>query len=173
MDLADALTEQLAAARRVVASGAVVIPAWRIGTPDGEYLILTQYDETKPEQIERCLYLIGRFMAWKLATSFVHTAEGTHRDERGREHEHIVGAGISRAQVIGARQRIMRTANSRAWGSTAVEFGPLEPFQGKDAVDPLLLALLPIGPTTVDEKEARLLASLFAEGGEIPAHRLN
>lgn len=173
MDLADALTEQLAAARRVVTSGSVVIPAWRIGTPDGEYLILTQYDETEPEQIQRGLYLIGRFMAWKLATSFVHTAEGTHRDERGREHEHIVGAGISRAQVIGARQRIMRTANSRAWGSTAVEFGHLEPFQGRDAVDPLLLALLPSGQSSVDEKEARLLASLFGEDGEMPAHRLN
>lgn len=174
MDLADALTDQLAAARRVVTSGSVVIPAWRIGTPDGQYLILTQYDETKPEQLERGLYLIGRFMAWKLATWFVHTGEGTHRDERGREHEHIIGAGISRAQVIGARQRITRTSRSSALSEhTAVEFGPLEPFQGREAVDPLLLALLPSGQSSVDEKEARLLASLFREDGEMPAHRLN
>jgi hypothetical protein len=165
MDLAEALTEQLAAARRVVTSGSTVIPAWRIGTPDGEYLILTQYDETKPEQRERGLYLIGRFMAWKLATSFVLTAEGTHRDDRGREHEHLIGAGISSSQVIGARQRITRKAR--------VEFGHLEPFQSRDAVDPVLLALLPAGQSSVDEKEARLLASLFGEDGEMPAHRLN
>ena len=56
---------------------------------------------------------------------------------------------------------------------TAVEFGPLEPFQGREAVDPLLLALLPSGQSSVDEKEARLLASLFREDGEMPAHRLN
>lgn len=168
MDLAGALTEQLATARRVIASGSVVIPAWRIGTPDGEYLILTQYDETKPEQRERGLYLIDRFMVWKCATAFVFTAEGSHRDERGHEHEVLIGASISRAHVIGARQIIMRGAVP-----TTVSFGKLEPFEGRDAVDPLLLGLLPSGKSSVDEWEARLLASMFGENGEMPAHRLN
>lgn len=174
MDLAAALAEQLDSARRIVASGSVVIPAWRLSTPEGQFLILTRFDESKPEQRERALVLIGKFMGWKLATAFVFTAEGSHRDDDGHEHEYLIGAGISRGQVIGARQRISRTAETTAVSfHTAVEFGELEPFSGSDAVDPVLLDLLPKGSVSIDEEEARVLASLFGEDGEMPAHRIN
>ena len=80
MNLEAALVEQIDRARRIAAAGETVIPAWRIGTPDGEYLILTRYNEAEPEQRERALVLISRFMAWKLATAFVLTSEGTSSD---------------------------------------------------------------------------------------------
>lgn len=171
MDLRTALAEQMATGRRIVASGQVVVPAWRIGTPAGTFLILTRFDEAQPEQRDRALTLVGRFMAWKLATAFVFTAEGIGQDELGAEHDYLTGAGISRGEVIVARQRIVRTASTAA--PSLVEFGPTETFGGRDAIDPLLLALLPSGAVTIDETEARLLASLFGEGGELPAHRLH
>lgn len=174
MDPEAALAEQIATARRIIASGSTVVPAWRIGTPEGEYLVLTRYDETVPEQRERALYLISRFMAWKLATAFVYTAEGTSPDGAGRERDFLFGAAISRRGVTVARQSIARTASTSPFSvSTSVEFGHVERFDGPEVVDPLLLELLPDGAGEVSEDEARLLAELFAEDGEMPAHRLH
>lgn len=173
MDLETALAEQLETARRIITSGHVVVPAWRIGCPDGQFLILTRFDEAEPEQRERALALVGRFMAWKLATAFVFTAEGTGRDDLDAEHDYLHGVCVTRGIVIGARQRIDRTAATRPPYTTSITWGAYEPFVGRDAVDPLLLALLPSGPVTVSDSEARLLASLFGEDGELPAHRLN
>ena len=73
--LAMIMLEQLAAARRIVEDGHDVVPAWRITTPEGSYLVLTPFETDKQEQQERALRLISRFMAWKLATSFVLTVE--------------------------------------------------------------------------------------------------
>ena len=44
--------------KRIVSDGHEVVPAWRIGTPDGDWLIL-------PGQRDRATYLIKRFMAWR------------------------------------------------------------------------------------------------------------
>lgn len=173
MDLRAAISEQMDTARRIITSGHVVVPAWRIGTPDGTFLILTRFDEAQPEQRERALALVGRFMAWKLATAFVFMAEGTGRDELGAEHDYLTAAGISRGEVIVVRQRIHRTATTAEPSRSFTDFGPTETFAGRDTIDPLLLALLPTGPVTMDDAEARLLASLFGEGGEMPAHRLH
>ena len=75
MSLAEIMLEQIAVARRIVEDGHEVLPAWRITTPEGSYLVLTRFDTDKPQQRERALMLIGRFMVWKMATSFVLTAE--------------------------------------------------------------------------------------------------
>jgi hypothetical protein len=40
MSLRDVMLEQLAVARRIVCDGHEVVPAWRIGTPYGDWLIL-------------------------------------------------------------------------------------------------------------------------------------
>jgi len=44
MSLVDIMLEQLATARRIVEDGHEVVPAWRISTPEGSYLVLTRFD---------------------------------------------------------------------------------------------------------------------------------
>ena len=61
------MLEQLAAARRVVEDGDEMVPAWRIATAQGNFLICTRFDTDKDEQRERTLFLISRFMVWKMA----------------------------------------------------------------------------------------------------------
>ena len=70
MSLVDIMLDQLAAARRIVEDGAEVVPAWLITTPEGSYLIITPFDHNKPGQRERALFLISRFMAWRMASEF-------------------------------------------------------------------------------------------------------
>ena len=55
--------------RMFVEDGGAAIPVWRIATPEGSYLVFTPFDHDKPDQRERVLLLISRFMAWKMATS--------------------------------------------------------------------------------------------------------
>ena len=55
MALTDIMLEQLAVARGIVQGGQVVVPVWRIATPEGEFLILTRFDHDKPNQAERAL----------------------------------------------------------------------------------------------------------------------
>jgi hypothetical protein len=47
------MLEQLAISRRIVTDGHEVVPAWRIETPDGAWLILTRFDPAKPGQSDR------------------------------------------------------------------------------------------------------------------------
>ena len=75
MSLAGIRFEQLAVARHIVEDGQEVVPAWRIASPEGEFLVFTRFDPDKEGQRERALLLIGRFMTWKMATWFVVTAE--------------------------------------------------------------------------------------------------
>lgn len=174
MDLRAAISEQMDTGRRIIASGAVVVPAWRIGTPEGVFLILTRFDEGRPEQRERALALVARFMAWKQATAFVFMAEGTGRDAQDREHDYLTVAGISRSEVLVERRRIDRTMATTAVSiHTSVDIGSVERFSGRETVDPMLLKILPTGAVEIGPDEGRLLASLFGEGGEMPAQRLH
>jgi hypothetical protein len=67
MSMKALMLEQLEISRRIVADGHENVPAWRIETPDGAWLILTRFDPAKPWQSDRALYLVRRFMAWKFA----------------------------------------------------------------------------------------------------------
>ena len=53
MSLATIMLEQLAAARRIVEDGHEMVPAWRIATAEGTFLILTRFDTDKDEQRKR------------------------------------------------------------------------------------------------------------------------
>ena len=75
MSLATIMLAQLAVARRIIEDGQELVPVWRIQTPGGVFLIFSRFDTAKPEQREHTMVLISRFMAWKMATSFVFTAE--------------------------------------------------------------------------------------------------
>jgi hypothetical protein len=66
------------------------VPAWHIITPEVQFVILTRFDPDNPKQRERMLALIPRFLAWKLATAFVLTAETWPGPERTRSGEEAV-----------------------------------------------------------------------------------
>ena len=88
--LRDLMFADLKRGLAIARDGHEVVPAWRILAPDGDFLILTQFDPDKPEQRERAFALVPRFMAWKCATGFVLTAETWLGPERTRSGEEAV-----------------------------------------------------------------------------------
>ena len=165
MSLRDLMLADLESGLAIVRDGHELIPAWRILTPDGDFLILTRFDPDHPDQRERMLALVPRFMAWKLATAFVLTAEtwlGPQRTRSGEEA--VLTIGVSRQQRLGVMRRIRRTP--------AIAFAPAE-WLAADAIDEHYFRLLPVGQTAVTAEEAAMLADVFGEDGELPAQRLN
>ena len=94
--LCDLMLADLERGLAIARDGHEVVPAWRILAPDGDFLILTQFDPDKPEQRERAFALVPRFMAWKCATGFVLTAETWLGPERTRSGEEaVLTVGVS------------------------------------------------------------------------------
>ena len=165
MSLLDIMLEQFAVARRIVEDGAEVVPAWRITTPEGSFLILTRFDTDKPEQRERALFLISRFMAWRMATSFVLTAEtwlGSAVTRSGDEALLVVG--ISYHERLAAMQRLRR--------APVVTFAPVE-WLTNEQVEEAYFKLLPTGSSEITAEEAHELAHIFGKDGEMAAERLS
>ena len=107
MSLTALMIEQIGAARTIVEDGAEVVPVWRINTPEGTYLVFTRFDHDKPEQRERLLHLMARFMVWKMATSFVLTAETWLGAKETREgDEALLVIGVSHHERLGRTLRI-------------------------------------------------------------------
>lgn len=50
MSLATIMLDQLTVARRIIADGQEVLPAWRISSPEGDFLIFTRFDTAKPRR---------------------------------------------------------------------------------------------------------------------------
>ena len=157
--------EQLAIARRIVSDGHEVVPAWRIGSPGGEWLLLTRFDHDAPGAVDRAFHLVRRFMAWRQATWFVQTAEiwlGDQITRRGDEA--IVATAISRSACIASLQRIDR--------------GPPVRFEAKqtltrDQLDPAYFSMLPRGEVSFSVQEIAALEAIFGAEGELPASRLH
>jgi hypothetical protein len=105
MSLATLVLEQLAVARRIIEDGQEIVPAWRITTPEGTFLIFTRFDTDKPEQREHAFVMISRFMAWKMATSFVLTDE-TWLGADGEDALFVIG--VSHHERLAVLQRIKR-----------------------------------------------------------------
>ena len=163
--LRDLMLADLESGLAIVRDGHEIIPAWRILTPDGDFLVLTRFDPDRPDQRERMLALVPRFMAWKLATAFVLTAEtwlGPQRTRSGEEA--VLTIGVSHRERLGVIRRIRRTPS--------IAFTPPE-WLGADAIDEHYFRLLPVGQTAVTAEEAAMLADVFGEDGELPAQRLN
>jgi hypothetical protein len=147
----------------IVRDGHEVVPTWRILTPDGTFLILTRFDPDKPQQRERMLALLSRFLLWKMAIAFVLTAEMWLGPERTRsDEEALLGIGVSHHERLGAIRRICRTP--------ALALEPPE-WLPADAIDERYFTLLPSGASTVTTEEAAMLAAVFGEDGELPARR--
>jgi hypothetical protein len=164
MTLTALMIEQIGAARTIVEDGAEVIPAWQINTPEGSYLVFTRFDHDKPEQRERVLLLISRFMTWKMATSFVLTAETRLGAEETRAgDEGLLAIGVSPHHRLGLVQRIT--------GRDPVSFG-LPEWLAPDQIDETYFRLLPRGSDEIAIEEIAELGSIFGEGGEMAAERL-
>ena len=163
MSLIDIMLEQLGAARYIVEDGHEVVPGWRITTPEGSYLILSRFDHNKPGQRERALLLISRFMAWRMATSFVLTEEtwlGSAVTRSGDEALLVVG--ISYHERLAAMQRLRR--------APAVTFAPVE-WLTNEQVEEAYFKLLPTGASEITAEEERELAIIFGDDGEMAADR--
>jgi hypothetical protein len=161
MSLATLMLEQLAVARRIVENGEEVVPAWRIETPEGVFLILTPFDAARPEQREKALFLISRFMAWKMATSFVFTAEPWLGAD-GEDALHIIG--VSLHERLAVVQRIKH-------GEDVSFSQPM--WLARHHVEDRYIAMLPRGQTEITAEEAVMLARVFGKNGELPAERLS
>src|SRR3954466_15035593 len=98
---------QMGDARRAFEDGKPVVPVWVIKAPEGTYRIYTEFDAARPEQRERALLLVSRFMTWRLATSFVLTAE-MKVGAPGSSEDALLTVGVSRHERIGLVQRIRR-----------------------------------------------------------------
>ena len=165
MSLTALMIEQIGAARTIVEDGAEVIPAWRIHTPEGSYIVFTRFDHDKPEQRERVLMLISRFMTWKMATSFVLTAETWLGAEIARSRDDtLLAIGVSHHERLGLLERIT--------GRDPVSFGASE-WLTPDQVDETYFRLLPSGAGGITAEEQRELAVIFGENGELAAERIS
>lgn len=159
------MLEQLHIAKRIITDGHELVPAWRIESPDGHWLILTRFHHDKPDQRERMLQLIRRFMAWKLAQSFVLVGEawiGATATRRGDEA--VFAVSHVRGERVVFMQRIHR--------QPALSFGGLECVKPRD-VDSTYWSLLPTREETVSPEEAKELERIFGEHGEHPAQKLH
>jgi hypothetical protein len=165
MPLIDIMIDQLSSTRMFVEDGGEAIPVWRIATPEGSYLVFTRLDHDKPEQRERVLLLMARFMAWKMATSFVLTAQTWLGAEVTRSgDEALLVVGVSRQERLGLAQRIT--------GRDPVSFGTPE-WLMPDQVDETYFRLLPSGTSEITEKEAHELAVIFGKDGELAAEQIS
>jgi len=108
-----------------------------------------------PEQRERVMLLVSRFMAWKLAMSYVLTAEvwlGPEFKHGGEEA--ILSVGVSRHERIGLVQRIRHrdplNVTSPEWLTA-------------DQIDEAYTALLPSKTSEITAEEIEQLFSVTAE----------
>jgi hypothetical protein len=98
------MLHQLAIARQLMEGSHEIVPAWRIETHDGAFLVLTRFEPDNTEQRERALLLIGRFMVWKMATSYVLTIETWLVDRITRTgDEALLVVGVSRHERLASR----------------------------------------------------------------------
>ena len=159
MSLASLMLEQLAVARRLIEDGQEVVPAWRITTPDGAFLIFTRFDD-QPDR-EHAIVLISRFMAWKMATSFVLTDE-TWIGADGEDALFVIG--VSHHERLAVLQRIKR-------GDEMNFSQPM--WLARHHVDDRFVAMLPQGETEITAEEEAILTSIFGKDGKLPAARLS
>ena len=159
------MINHMSTARAIVEDGGDLVPAWRIATPEGSYLIFTRFEHENPEQRTRTLVLIARFMAWKMATNFVlveETSVGSQKNHEGEEA--ILVIGVSRVERLGLIQRIEERDPLR--------LGPPE-WLLADQIDEAYFALLPSAPSEITEDEIAELTAIFGKDGEMEAERLS
>ena len=162
MDLLSTMLKNLRIAQRIVREGSEVIPAWRIGTPRTDWVILTRLNHDQPGEQERILHLVGRFMVSTRAETYLLTGETglgpTALIRKGEES--IVCAVVSGSDRFLMRQRIYR--------KPSLEFGGLECVERKQ-LDRAYWTLLDGPREAVGADELEALNAVFGFNGEFPA----
>jgi hypothetical protein len=165
MSLVDIMIDQLGAARKHLEDGQEVLPAWRISTPEGAFLVSIRLDQDDPAHRERAFLLISRFMKWKLATSFVFTSEiwlgstPKHGSEEG-----ILAVGVSRQERIGLIQRIRNRDPLHLTNPEWLSAGQIDEF---------FSTLLPSRTSEITIEEIAELSAIFGDGGEMQVEMLS
>jgi hypothetical protein len=164
MSLATLMLEQLEIARRIVKDGQEVVPAWRISTPEGAFLILTPFDMDKLEDREKAIFEVSKFMRWKMATSFVVTAETWLGGQPTRQDgQALLAVGVSRHERLAVLQQI--------WRGDTVSFSDAQ-WLGPYQVDGRYFEMLPTGVTELTAEDEVELARMFGKTGVFPAERV-
>ena len=162
MQLTSLMLDYLGVARSVIEKGHIVVPAWRIETVEGTYLVLTHFHDDQPKERERLVKLVARFMAWKMATSFVLAAQ-TWLEPLRKGGEALIVVGLSRNERFGVAQRIVR--------DEGLQFGPVQWLMPAQ-LDEAYFRLLPQASTTLTHTEVAELDFIFGPGGELEADKL-
>jgi hypothetical protein len=165
MSLATIMLDHLAVARRAIEDGHELVPTWRIETPEGALSIRTQFDTDSPEEREQTIALISRFMAWKMATSFVLTTDTWLGGELNRaSDEALLTIGVSHHERLAVLQRFKH--------GDAVSFS--EPmWVASHHVDECYVKMLPGRRTEVTADEVAELSGIFGQNGKLPPERLS
>ena len=165
MTLRSMLHKQLATAQRIVTDGHELVPAWRIGTPRTDWVILSRFDQTEPSRQEWVLHHLRRFMAWTFAQSFVVTGykglTPTALIPGGSKA--IVGVAASRFNRLVLCQPIRR--------EPSLTFGKPESMDCS-LIDGAYWDLLPARHETISPEEANELNAVFGVDGELSARWL-
>jgi hypothetical protein len=149
------LLEELGVSEAIVRDGHEVIPRFRIFTADGDFVILLPLSEDTADRHRR-IQLVGHFMAWKMATSFVISGE-LHAPDA------ISSFFVGRGERAGLFRLIER--------GPPISFGEISPL-GEGKVEAVLIALLPQREAAISSEEIAELERVFGDDGEMPAMRL-
>lgn len=151
--MSDVLADELELASRVLQQTGALVPRWLVLGPE-PVVVLTRYDHARPGDVERVFRLMRKMLAWKAASGFVMTAE-TFLGAKGDEGEAIVSYHVTRTQARLALREFQRVAGTFALGK-AQHFG-------REAVDPVLLAVLPEQGETVSPADISVLKQMITE----------
>jgi hypothetical protein len=149
------LREELSLSEAIVRDGYDVIPRFRIFAPEGQFVILLQISDDADDRRRR-MDLIERFLAWKMATSFVVSGEA-HRSDR------LSAFAVTPGECYGRTRRIE--------GKAPLTLGPLRRLGAAD-VAPEFLAMLPRRETIMSVEMVAELERTFGKEGEMPATRV-
>jgi len=153
--LKNALLEELGVSEAIVRDGYEVIPRFRIVAPREQFVILLRPPEGTAER-PHCIHLVGRFMAWKMATAFIISCEL-------RDPHSISSFAVTRDERNGITRHIDR--------GPPLSFAPLAAL-AEGRIERELTALLPRKQTTMTREMVAELEFVFGNDGKMPAMRV-
>ena len=138
----------------IVLSGEEVVPRFRIKTPEGGMVVFLPLPDDLRERVRR-MALVRGYMAWKMATSYVLSAESKLPDG-------VVALGATRTDYLGVIRPVIRKPLS---------VGP-EQWLTRKQIGEGFPELLPKGATTLDRETIAELTRVFGPNGEFPVHAI-